>query len=172
VAHPLRRTPWIKNEVKHIAYLGLGANLADAAQTVQQAATQLACATIAVLARSSLYRSAPIDAQGPDFYNAVLKVATALEPAALLHTLLQLEHTHGRTRAYRNAPRTLDIDLLLYDDWVLHQPGLTVPHPRLHQRAFVLLPLLELDPDIVIPGLGAAKAFLTQCADQTIEKLA
>jgi 2-amino-4-hydroxy-6-hydroxymethyldihydropteridine diphosphokinase len=157
--------------MKHIAYLGLGANLANAAQTVQQAAQQLACPAIEILAQSSLYRSAPLDAQGPDFYNAVLKVATTLAPAELLRTALQLEQQHGRTRAYRNAPRTLDIDLLLYDDLTLQQPALTVPHPRLHQRAFVLLPLLELAPGIVLPGLGPARNFVAQCADQAIEKV-
>lgn len=157
--------------MQHIAYLGLGANLADAAQTVRQAATQLANPTLQVLAHSSLYRSAPVDAHGPDFYNAVLKINTTQTPPQLLHTLLQLEQAHGRTRAYRNAPRTLDLDLLLYDDLILQQPHLTLPHPRLHQRAFVLFPLLEIAPEIVLPGLGPAKNFVSQCADQVIEKL-
>ncbi len=156
---------------QHIAYLGLGANLDDAAHTVRQAIVQLNGAAMTVLAQSSLYRSAPVDAQGPDFYNAVLKIATALKPGVLLQTLLQLEQQHGRTRAYRNAPRTLDIDLLLYDDLILHEAGLTLPHPRLHERAFVLLPLLEIAPGIVLPRLGAAKNFLPQCADQLIEQV-
>lgn len=156
---------------QHIAYLGLGANLANAAHTVRQVAAQLASPNLEILAHSALYRSAPIDASGPDFYNAVLKISTTQTPTTLLETLLQLEQSHGRTRAYRNAPRTLDIDLLLYDDLMLQQPHLTLPHPRLHQRAFVLLPLLEIEPDIVLPGLGLAKNFLPHCADQPIEKL-
>ncbi|TAK92501.1 MAG: 2-amino-4-hydroxy-6-hydroxymethyldihydropteridine diphosphokinase [Burkholderiaceae bacterium] len=157
--------------MKHIAYLGLGANLDHATHTVQQAMTQLNGKEITVLAQSSLYRSAPVDARGPDFINAVVKVATTLTPAALLAAALQLEQQYGRTRAFRNAPRTLDIDLLLYDDLTLHEPGLTLPHPRLHERAFVLLPLLELDPHFVIPGRGAAENFLAHCAGQAIEKL-
>jgi 2-amino-4-hydroxy-6-hydroxymethyldihydropteridine diphosphokinase len=121
---------------------------------------------------SSLYRSAPVEAQGPDFYNAVAEVETALEPLELLHALQAIELAHGRERPYRNAPRTLDLDLLFCDDLVLEQPGLSLPHPRLHLRAFVLEPLLELSPGHVHPLLGPLGPWRKRASGQAIERLA
>jgi len=125
-----------------------------------------------VLARSSLYRSAPIGyLDQPDFVNAVVKVETALAPLELLQALLALEQKNGRTREFPNAPRTLDLDVLLYDDLQQHEHGLTVPHLQMHLRAFVLQPLMEIAPDCVIPGVGAAVKALEQCKDQQLERL-
>ena len=155
------------------AFVGLGANLGDAAGTVRQALSELAALPGVTRCRaSSLYRTAPVDAQGPDFVNAVAELHTTLEPHALLAALQSIEQRHGRARPYRNAPRTLDLDLLLLDDLRLDTPDLTLPHPRLHQRAFVLQPLAELAPTLRVPGLGAVAGLLAHCADQPIERLA
>jgi len=125
-----------------------------------------------VTARSSLYSSAPVGyLEQPDFINAVIKIETSLEPLALLHALLVLEQENGRTREFQNAPRTLDLDILLYDDLRHHEHGLTVPHPQMHRRAFVLQPLLEIAPDCVIPGVGAASVAMRNCKDQQLERL-
>jgi 2-amino-4-hydroxy-6-hydroxymethyldihydropteridine diphosphokinase len=107
----------------------------------------------------------------PDFVNAVAKIETDLTPQALLKALLQIEHQHGRERTYRNAPRTLDMDVLLYGDMQLHEHGLTIPHPQMHRRAFVLRPLLEISPDISIPGVGKAKRALEKCQDQVLSRI-
>jgi 2-amino-4-hydroxy-6-hydroxymethyldihydropteridine diphosphokinase len=120
---------------------------------------------------SSLYRSAPVDAQGPDFTNAVAELRTTLEPAALLAGLQALERAHGRERPYRHAPRTLDLDLLLYGQRVLRADLLSLPHPSLHERAFVLRPLLEIDPDLVHPLLGRLAPRAALQTGQRIEKL-
>jgi 2-amino-4-hydroxy-6-hydroxymethyldihydropteridine diphosphokinase len=142
--------------MKHIAFIGLGSNLAHPAAQVLQAMQLIdQLQNTAVLARSSLYRSAPVGyLEQPDFVNAVVKVETALSPLALLQALLALEQQNGRTREFPNAPRTLDLDVLLYDDLQHHEHGLTVPHPQMHKRAFVLQPLLEIAPECVIPGVG------------------
>ena len=116
-------------------------------------------------ARSHLYRSAPVDAQGPDFINAVAAVSTRLTGPDLLLALQQLEQRAGRERPYRNAPRTLDLDLLLYGDACIDSPSLTVPHPRMMERAFVLIPLAEIAPDLV------PAAALAAVAGQRIERL-
>ena len=106
---------------------------------------------------SSLYRSAPVGyKEQPDFINAVAQIETALTPRMLLDELLAIERRHGRKRDFPNAPRTLDLDIVLYDEVVLHEPGLTIPHPRMHERAFVMLPLAEIAPDVMIPGRGPA----------------
>jgi 2-amino-4-hydroxy-6-hydroxymethyldihydropteridine diphosphokinase len=130
------------------AYVGLGANLgADLSATLTQAALGLeALPGVHMVARSSVWRSAPVDAGGPDFLNAVVALDTTLAPLELLDALQAIEAAHGRERPYRHAPRTLDLDLLLYADLVLDTPRLTLPHPRLHERAFVLKPLLEIAP--------------------------
>jgi len=117
-----------------------------------------------VLRVSSLYRSAPVDAGGPDYLNAVAEIATTLPPPALLHALQALEQAAGRERPYRNAPRTLDLDILFYGDVRLESAALTLPHPRLHERAFVLLPLAELAPERVVPE------WLAGVAGQAIER--
>ena len=155
------------------AYIGLGANLGEPAHAVCEAIEQLAhLPQTVLLQRSSLYSSAPVDAGGDDFINAVAQIDTALTPQALLHALQQIELAFGRARPYRNAPRTLDLDLLLYDDAVINEPGLHVPHPRMGARAFVLLPLLELAPAIRIPGQGPAQALVAAVQEQPIRRLA
>lgn len=158
----------------HIAHIGLGANLADPEKQVRAALDELAAAPGIVLERkSSLYRTAPIGYDNqPDFINAVARVRTTLEPQALLDALLEIERTHGRVREFLNAPRTLDLDVLLYEDRVINTDTLNVPHPRAHLRAFVLLPLLEVSPDVVIPGIGPASAWLAHCQDQPIQRVA
>jgi 2-amino-4-hydroxy-6-hydroxymethyldihydropteridine diphosphokinase len=133
-------------------FVGLGANLGDAAATVRAAFEALnVLPQTRCVARSSLYRSAPIDAQGADYINAVAQLQTQLLPAALLKELQAIEERFGRERPYRNAPRTLDLDLLLYGQRRIATPLLTVPHPRLHERAFVLAPLAEIAPDLALP---------------------
>ena len=154
------------------AFIGLGANLGDARGTLAQAAKAIAAIPgTTLVAQSATYRSAPVDAQGPDFLNAVLEIRTTLEPQTLLQALQAIEQAHGRLRPYRNAPRTLDLDLLLYGERVLHTPALTVPHPRAHQRAFVLQPLAEIDTGLVIPGHGPVIGLLAAVADQPVRKL-
>jgi 2-amino-4-hydroxy-6-hydroxymethyldihydropteridine diphosphokinase len=151
------------------AYVGVGANLGDAVGSVREAVQGLRA--LGRLRCSSLYRSAPVDAQGPDFINAVVELDTALPPAELLAALQALEAAFGRERPYHHAPRTLDLDLLLHGDAVLDTPALRVPHPRLHRRAFVLLPLLELAPSLQAPGLGLLSGYLPEVAGQPIERL-
>lgn len=132
------------------AYVGLGANLGDAARAVQEAIASLAgLPETALIARSCLYRSAPVDAAGPDYINAVVSLRTGLTAPQLLAQLQAIEQGAGRTRPYRNAPRTLDLDLLLFGTAAIASERLTIPHPRLFQRAFVLLPLAEIAPDRV-----------------------
>jgi 2-amino-4-hydroxy-6-hydroxymethyldihydropteridine diphosphokinase len=154
------------------AYVGLGANLGDPAAALDDAITRLAAIPQTVIAaRSSLYRSAPIDAAGPEFLNAVVALDTVLAPHDLLAHLQAIEQAHGRARPYRNAPRTLDLDLLLYGAQTIATPDLTVPHPRLHDRAFVLLPLAEIAADLEIPGRGSLQPWLERAADQSITRL-
>ncbi len=153
------------------AWIGLGANLGDARETVLAAARAMAAWDEGARMRlSPLYRSAPIDAGGPDFFNAVAAIDTRLSPEAVLDKLQALELAFGRERPYRNAPRTLDLDLLLHGQTRLDTPRLTLPHPRLHQRAFVLRPLLDLDPTLSLPGLGAAADYLRSVSDQDIHR--
>ncbi len=159
--------------MKHMAFVGLGSNLTDPVVQVSRALDALGnLPQTRVVRRSSLYRSAPVDyLEQPDFINAVAQLETELLPRALLDELLALEHECGRTREFRNAPRTLDLDALLYDDLVHHEHGLTIPHPQMHLRAFVLQPLLEIAPDCVIPGIGTASEAALLCAGQTLERL-
>ena len=154
------------------AYVGLGANLGDAPQTLRSALAALGTIPqTRVSRRSSLFVSAPVEAEGNDFINAVARLDTELAPDALLTELQKIERTFGRERPFRNAPRTLDLDLLIYDQLESYSPTLELPHPRMSARAFVLLPLLELDPDIRIPGKGPAKDYLPAVADQDIKPL-
>ena len=153
------------------AYIGLGANLAGKpaglhATLVSAWRSLQALPATELLATSSLWRSAPVDAQGPDYLNAVVAVQTEMAPLTLLHALQAIEDAHGRERPYRNAPRTLDLDLLRHGDTVLQTPELSLPHPRLQQRAFVLRPLLE-----VAPGLAELAACLPALADQVLERM-
>ncbi|MBI5627103.1 MAG: 2-amino-4-hydroxy-6-hydroxymethyldihydropteridine diphosphokinase [Nitrosomonadales bacterium] len=160
--------------MSHIAFIGLGSNLEDPRSQLLRAFAELGeLPDTCLIARSSLYRSAPVGyTDQPEFVNAVAKIGTALPPQALLQALLQIEHLHGRERTFRNAPRTLDLDVLLYDDAQLHEHGLTIPHPQMHLRAFVLHPLLEIEPDCVIPALGRAQRALQACHGPELEKLA
>ncbi len=153
-------------------FVGLGANLGDARATLAQALAELAALPqTKVVGSSSVWLSAPVDAQGPDFFNAVAEIDTALEPEPLLSALQGIEQRHGRERPYRHAPRSLDLDLLLYGSRVLATPALTLPHPRLHERAFVLRPLAELAPALVHPTQGAISALIARTFDQPIRKL-
>ena len=160
--------------MRHTAFVGLGSNLDDPQKQILRALQALdTLPHTRVLARSSLYRSAPIGyLEQPDFINAVAKLETVLSPRALLDALLGLERECGRTREFRNAPRTLDLDVLLYDDLCCHEHGLTIPHSQMHVRAFVLRPLLEIAPDCVIPGIGPAEKALQGCQQQQMENVA
>ena len=149
-----------------MACVAFGANLGDAVATVQQALRDVAGLPQTQLVKaSSLYCSAPYEAQGPDFINAVALVQTQLTPLELLHALQALELQSGRERPYINAPRTLDLDVIFYGDVVLATSELTLPHPRWHERAFVLLPLAEIWPERV------SAAQLTAVHDQPIERM-
>ena len=132
------------------AYVALGANLGDARSSVRNALAALASLPCTELVQgSSLYRSAPVDAGGPDFINAVAELRTQLSAPGLLARLQGLEQAAGRERPYRHAPRTLDLDLLMYGDARIDSARLVVPHPRMAERAFVLLPLAEIAPGLV-----------------------
>ncbi len=156
-----------------LAYVSIGSNLGRPVEEVEQAFEDLGSIAQTVLVkRSSLYRSKPLGyADQPPFVNAVALLDTALPPEHLLDALQAIEAQHGRARSFANAPRTLDLDLLLYGDAVVDQPRLVLPHPRMHLRAFVLRPLLEIAAGIAIPGIGAAQAMLEQCGDQSVERI-
>jgi 2-amino-4-hydroxy-6-hydroxymethyldihydropteridine diphosphokinase len=148
------------------AHIALGANLGDAAQALRDAlATLAATPGIRMRQASSLYRTAPMDSSGPDYINAVAEIATTLTAPALLGAMQAIENSAGRERPYRNAPRTLDLDLLLYGDARIDSSRLTVPHPRMHERAFVLVPLREIAPDRV------SALQLQGVADQAVERV-
>lgn len=155
------------------AYVGLGANLDSPESQVRRAFDELAqLPQTSLLAQSSLWRSAPVGyANQPDFINAVAKLETGLSPDDLLVELQRIEAAHARARSFPNAPRTLDLDLLLYADAVRSSPELTLPHPRMHARAFVLLPLLQIAPLALIPGRGTAAACLAASDAQVCEKI-
>jgi len=157
----------------HIAYIALGSNLDDPRAQVLRGFKALDhLPGSRLLACASLYASAPVGyLDQPDFINSVAKLSTTLTPQALLQAVLDIEHLHGRERTFQNAPRTLDLDVLLYDDLVMHEHGLTIPHPQMHLRAFVLQPLLEIAADCVIPGVGRADIAAQACADQTLQRI-
>jgi 2-amino-4-hydroxy-6-hydroxymethyldihydropteridine diphosphokinase len=156
-----------------IAFVGIGSNLEEPARQVSQALLELdALPHSRVVARSSLYRSAPVGyAAQPDFVNAVAQLETGMPAERLLDELQALESRHGRQRSFANAPRTLDLDLLLFEKLQMKTGRLTVPHPRMHERAFVLKPLLEIAPRTDIPGIGAASEALHKLAGQAVEKM-
>lgn len=163
--------------LSHLAVIGLGANLGDARQTLQEAlqALQSNVGTADWLV-SPLYRTAPIggDAAQPDYINGVALFQTNLAPEALMLWLLETERHFGRDRSQdiaRNSPRTLDLDLLLYDAITMDTPLLVLPHPRLHERAFVLRPLSDIAPDLIIPGQGSVRSLLPTVSDQAIQRL-
>ena len=155
------------------AYVGLGANLGDTVATLSAA-----CEALKTLPHttdvtvSRFYSSAPVGdgAEGPDYVNAVARLRTQLSAHDLLTALQGIEQLHGRQRSYKNAPRTLDLDLLLYNEETIHSSQLTVPHPRMHLRAFVLKPLAEISPQLQLPQ-GKLNDLLAACADQTIQPL-
>lgn len=159
--------------MQHQAYIALGANLGDAAATLRAALAALRnCVGLRFERASSLYLTAPVGLiHQPDFINAVARVHTELAPEALLDALFDLEAQFGRVRGEKNGPRLLDLDLLLYDDLVLETPRLTLPHPRMHLRAFVLAPLAEIAPDLALPGRGSVSAWLPAVAGQSITRL-
>jgi 2-amino-4-hydroxy-6-hydroxymethyldihydropteridine diphosphokinase len=155
-----------------LAYVGVGANLDRPRKQVEQGIEALhALPQTNVIARSSLYASAPVDAPGPEYVNAAVALRTLLDASALLHALHGIEARFGRERSTRNAPRTLDLDLLLYGEQQSDEPSLQLPHPRLHLRAFVLRPLLEIAPQLVVQGLGSLSAHLERVRDQPIQRL-
>ena len=160
--------------VRVIAYVGLGANLGEPRRQLTEALTAMSGLPETRLARhSSFYRTAPVGHQDqPEFLNAVAALDTRLAPGVLMEGLQGIERRHGRERSFPNAPRTLDLDLLLFGNEQIARPGLTVPHPRMHERAFVLQPLLELDAAISVPGKGLASALLAACSPQRIERIA
>ena len=155
------------------AFIALGSNLEAPLTQIRNAFVELgALPKTKLIARSSLYRSAPVgNVNQPYFINAVAKLETRLAPRELLAALLEIEWRHGRRREFPNAPRTLDLDLLLYGDLIHHEHGLTIPHPRMHQRAFVLSPLHEIAPDSVIPGIGSVAEVLAACTGQHLQRL-
>jgi len=155
------------------AYVALGSNLGNPVQTVEDAIDAMAALRGSLLkAISSLYRTAPVGLKHqPDFINAVVAIDTRLDARKLLDELFSLEARFGRERSVKNAPRTLDLDLLLHDDTVIDDPALTLPHPRMHERAFVLAPLAEIAPDLIIPGRGPVAELLAACAGQRINPL-
>lgn len=156
------------------AYIGLGSNLENPIERVQggmQALRTLPDSSVAQC--SSLYRSAPVGLTAqPDFINAVCALDTVLSAPSLMRQLLAIEQAHGRARGpVQGGPRTLDLDLLLYGDARLVSADVTLPHPRLHERAFVLYPLLEIAPTLYVPGQGLVAELLGRCAGQAIEQL-
>jgi 2-amino-4-hydroxy-6-hydroxymethyldihydropteridine diphosphokinase len=154
------------------AYVGIGSNLGNPVEQVKLALTQLESLPQTTLERhSSLFRTAPVDAQGDEFINAVALLQTSLSPSELLHELHLIENNFGRERPFTNAPRTLDLDILLYGTQRISSGDLIIPHPRLTQRAFALIPLIQLDPFIKIPGIGPAHAFVESVSGQSIRKI-
>ncbi|HEX7812110.1 MAG TPA: 2-amino-4-hydroxy-6-hydroxymethyldihydropteridine diphosphokinase [Burkholderiales bacterium] len=153
------------------AFVALGANLDDPRAQVLRALLELDdIPESRVVCRSSLYRTAPVGfLDQPAFINAVARLDTALDARPLLDALHELEIRHGRRRSVPNAPRTLDLDLLLFADRVIHEEGLTLPHPRLHERAFVLAPLAEIAPDAIVPGRGRVEDLLDQVDRSGVE---
>ena len=148
------------------AAVALGSNLEEPEAQVERGFDELAALPqTRLVARSKLYRTSPVGyADQPDFVNACAVVETGLAPRALLEELLAVEQKHGRVRTIPNGPRTLDLDIVLYGDRVVEEPGLRIPHPRAHERAFVLVPLVDAWPDAVIPGHGSARECLARIA--------
>lgn len=156
-----------------IAYIGLGSNLDAPREQVLRAFEELdRLPSTRLVRRSALYRSTPLDnVEQPDFVNAVAQLQTNLEPRRLLAALQAIEARHGRERPFPAAPRTLDLDLLLYAETAIVTRELTVPHPRMHERAFVLMPLTEIDPQAAIPGHGRIDELLSRCIGQRVERI-
>jgi len=156
-----------------MAYIGIGSNLDEPKSHVRLAFEDLArIPGTTLVKRSSLYRSTPVGyADQPDFVNAVAEIETSLPASRLLAELKEIEARHGRQRSFKNAPRPLDLDILLYGELTMSLAHLTLPHPRMHERAFVLKPLYEVAPHALIPGLGAVKDYLEKTGDQKAERI-
>jgi 2-amino-4-hydroxy-6-hydroxymethyldihydropteridine diphosphokinase len=146
------------------AFIALGSNLDHPSFQVQRALREIDdIGEVALVKISSMYETVPVGmTDQPAFVNAVAQVETLLSPQDLLGQLLDIEKRHGRVRAEKNGPRTLDLDILIFNEWRLDEPDLTTPHPRMHERAFVLVPLLEIAPEIYIPGKGYGKEHLAK----------
>jgi 2-amino-4-hydroxy-6-hydroxymethyldihydropteridine diphosphokinase len=155
------------------AAVALGSNLDGPERHVRAACIELgALASTELLKCSPLYRTRPVGfAEQPPFINAVALVETGLAPRALLNELLAIERRHGRVRDVPNGPRTLDLDIVLFGDMHHLEPGLTIPHPRMHERAFVLAPLVDVWPNAFIPALGLAEEFLAKADRSGVERL-
>jgi 2-amino-4-hydroxy-6-hydroxymethyldihydropteridine diphosphokinase len=154
------------------AFIGFGGNIGDTRQLITDAIICLAQRSeLNILAKSCFYQSAPVEALGEDYINAVIEIDTQLTPYGLLYVCQAIEQEFGRERPYTNAPRTLDLDILSYEGVIQNDVGLTLPHPRIIERSFVLLPLLEIAPDFLLPNFGELKAYLPKVAHQRIEKL-
>lgn len=155
-----------------IAYLGLGSNVGDSWQTLRDAVVCLAhYPNITVLRKAGMYLSSPIDTEGADFFNTVVSLETTLTAQQLHAVCMQIECQFERKRPYRYAPRTLDMDLLLFGDQTIFSPTLTVPHPRMLERAFVLVPLAEIAENIEIPGCGHIQQYLPTVAQQKVRRI-
>ncbi len=154
------------------AFIGLGSNLGDRIGELERAFDEIAgLPATTLVARSSYYESAPVDAGGDDYLNAVAHIRTALDPVELLRALQGIEARHGRSRPFPRAPRTLDLDLLLLGGRAMATPELTLPHPRIGERAFVLVPLAEIAPGIDVPGRGRVEALRAKVSGQAIARL-
>ena len=154
-------------------FIGFGGNIGDTRQLITDAIVCLALRSeLQILAKSCFYQSAPLEATGGDYINAVIEIETELTPYGLLHVCQAIEQEFGRERPYSNAPRTLDLDILSFEGVTQNETELMLPHPRIIERAFVLLPLLEIAPNFFLPDLGELKTYLPNVAHQRIEKLA
>jgi len=156
-----------------IAYVGIGSNLDQPVRQVEQALLELdRLPHTRVVKRSSFYRSAPVGhVSQPDFVNAVAQLETGIPAERLLAELQEIEARHGRQRSFANAPRTMDLDVLLYGNSMLRTEKLTIPHPRMHERAFVLKPLVEISPEVSIPGVGPAQDSLKNVENQVVRRI-
>ena len=155
-------------------FIGLGSNLDNPVEQLNQAINAIeSTEELTLIKTSSFYKTAPVGPAGqPDYINAVIEVHTTLLPLVLLKTLQSIENQQGRTREQHWGARTLDLDILLYDDQIINEPILVVPHPHMHERNFVLIPLVEItDDSLVIPGMGQLSELLQHCQDNPIEKL-
>ena len=159
--------------MKTIAYIALGSNLDNPKMQILDAFAELdEIEKTHLLRTSSLYGSAPWGYENqPDFVNAVAEIETELSPRALLDELLKIETWHGRERSFANAPRTLDLDIVLYGEQIIVDDRLRIPHPRMLERAFVLVPLAEIAPEVNIPGHGSIAGLLKHCQDPSLVRL-
>lgn len=162
----------------HQAFVALGSNLQNPVRQLQNAFTEIAALPdTQLIKQSSLYQTAPVDCpelgaeKVPDFINAVIEIQTTLTPEALLQALHGIENKAGRERPYINAPRVLDCDLLLYEDNIINSEFLVLPHPRMHTRGFVLLPLFEIAPQLSMPIHGKIAALINENLSKDIKKL-